>query len=97
MAYGMSYEQYWYGEPNMVKAYREAYMLRRRKENEDMWLQGMYFCKALESVIGTAFGKQRIKYVKEPFDLFPKTKIELEQEKEAERQKLINFLNRLVK
>lgn len=77
----------------MVKAYREAYMLQRRKENENMWLQGLYVCKALESVIGTAFGKQRIKYVKEPFDLFPKTKIELEQEKEAERQKLIRYLN----
>lgn len=80
----------------MVKAYREAYTLQRRKENENMWLQGMYVYKALEAVIGTAFGKNRIKYVQEPFDLFPKTKIEIEQEKEAERQKLINFLNRLV-
>lgn len=80
----------------MAKAYREAYTLRRRKENEDMWLQGMYFCKALESAIGTAFGKNKIKYVQEPFDIFPKTKLEIEQEKVKERQKLIDYLNRLV-
>jgi len=80
----------------MVKAYRESYMLQRRKENENMWLQGMYVYKALEAVIGTAFGKTKIKYVQEPFDIFPKTKLEIEQEKEAERQKLIDYLNRLM-
>lgn len=80
----------------MVKAYREAYTLRRRRDNEDMWLQGMYVYKALEAVIGTAFGKSKVKYVQEPFDIFPKTKLEIEQEKAQERQKLINFLNRLV-
>lgn len=97
MSYGMTYEQYWYGEPNMVKAFRESYTLRRRMRNEDMWLQGMYTFKALEAVIGTAFGKRQIKYPQEPFDIFPKTKLEIEQEKVAERQKLINYLNSLIK
>jgi hypothetical protein len=96
MSYGMTYEQFWYGDPNMTIAYREAYTLQRRKENEDMWLQGMYIYSALQAVIGTAFGKRQIKYEQKPFDLFPKTKLEVEQEKAQERQKLINFLNKLM-
>lgn len=81
----------------MTKAFREAYTLQRRKENENMWLQGMYVYKALEAVIGTAFGKSRIKYAQEPFDIFPKTKYEIEAEKARERKKLVNFLNSLIK
>lgn len=80
----------------MVKAYRESYTLQRRVRNEEMWLQGIYFCKALESVIGTAFGNKKIKYVQEPFNIYPKTKIEIEQEKLEQRQKLINYLNSLM-
>lgn len=97
MSYGMTYEQYWYGDPNMVKAFRDAFTLQRRMRNEDMWIQGMYIYKALEAVIGTAFGKNRIKYVEEPFDIFPKTDLEKEQENEKERQKLIDYLNSWIK
>ena len=97
MSFGMTYEQYWQGDPRMVTAYRDAYILKRRMRNEDMWLNGMYTMKSLESVIGTAFGKQKVKYVSEPFNIFPKTKLEEEQEKARERQKLINYLNSLIK
>lgn len=97
MTYGMTYEQYWYDDPKMVIAYREAFLLKRRMENENMWLQGMYICEALQSVIGTAFGKKKIKYTEKPYDIFPKTKIEIEQEIVEKRMKLIRYLDSLRK
>ena len=47
MAMGMTYEQFWDGDPEMVKAYRKAYELRRKVENQRAWLQGMYFYDAI--------------------------------------------------
>ena len=52
-------------------------------------------CHALQSVIGTAFGKQRIKYIEKPLDLFERTKAEKNQEIRNERQRLINYLDKL--
>ena len=93
MTYGMSYEQFWYGDPWMVRAFAQAYLLQRRVNNEEMWLQGVYITSALQSVIGTAFGKQRIKYFDKPLEIYEKTKAEKEQEVRNKRQKLINWLN----
>jgi hypothetical protein len=91
----MTYEQYWFGDPWMARAFAQAYLLKRRVHNEEMWIQGIYFTHALQSVIGTAFGKKQIKYIEKPLDLFEKTKAEKEQEVRAGRQKLINWLNKL--
>ena len=52
---------------------------------------------ALQTVIGTAFGKQKVKYLDKPLDIFEKTEAEKEREKRVERQKLINWLDRLKK
>lgn len=79
----------------MTRAYAQAYLLKRRVNNEEMWLQGVYICHALQSVIGTAFGKQKIKYIEKPLEIYGKTDTEKEQEARAERQKLINYLNKL--
>ena len=95
-ANGMTYDQFWYGDPNMAKAYREAFTLKRKMDNESMWLQGIYVFHALQAVIGSAFGKSRVKYVEEPFDIFPKTKMEIAQEKAKKRQKLIDYLNSMI-
>ena len=93
MTYGMTYDQFWEGDPWMVRAYAQAYLLQRRVSNEEMWLQGVYFASALQSVIGTAFGKQRIKYFEKPLEIYEKTQAEKDQEVRNERQKLINWLN----
>ena len=94
MAYGMTYEQFWYGDPWMAKAYARAYLLKKRVMNEELWLQGVYMTHALSSVIGTAFGKKKIDYINEPLDIFPKTEREKEQEILEERRKLIENLSR---
>ena len=94
MAYGMTYEQYWHGDPWMTVAYAKTHLLKRRMMNEELWLQGIYMTHALSSVIGTIFGKKKIDYIKEPLDIFPKTEREKEQEILEERRKLIENLRR---
>ena len=91
----MTYEQYWYGDPWMTRAYAQAYTMKRKVNNEEMWINGIYMVHALQTVIGNAFGKKKIEYLSKPLDLYEKTKYEKEQEARKERAKLINWLNKL--
>ena len=95
MLYGMTYEQFWYGDPWMAKFYKDKHNLERRQRNEEMWVNGMYTLAALNVALNNAFDKHKIDYLKEPFDIFPKTEAEKEAEKREERQKLIDWLSRL--
>ena len=93
MLYGMTWKEYWYGTPWMARDYKEAYYLKRRAANENLWLQGAYIRSAVESVIVSSFGGKRSEYERKPYDLFPKTHAEKQAEIENERQKLIDYLN----
>ena len=89
----MTYEQYWEGDPWMVRAYAQAYLLKRKIDNENMWIMGSYVTSALNSVIGTAFGKRRVNYIEKPIEFFPKTDMEKNAEIKEEKRKLIAWLN----
>ena len=91
----MTYEQFWFGDPWIAKAYKEKHLLERRQRNEEMWVNGAYQLSALSVALNNAFNKHKIEYLKEPFNIFPKTEAEKEAEKRSERQKLIEWLNRL--
>lgn len=72
MAIGMTYEQYWYGDPTMVRAFYEAHKLRLEHENELAWLYGAYTVKALDATVGNMFrkeGTQPSEYPKEPISI----------------------------
>ena len=92
LVYGMTWEQYWFGDPWIAEAYREAHLLRRRMINEELWISGLYNTSAFGSVIASAFGKRK-DYAEKPFDIFPKTQIEKREEERHERNKLIATLN----
>ena len=80
----MSYEQFWDGEPNMAAAYRKADQLRRKRENELLWLEGMYMREALASTVGNMFSKgNKHKYPTEPF---PVTEDEVKERREREQK-----------
>ena len=91
--YGMSYEQFWYGDPWMACAYREAHILKRRQNNEQMWIAGAYEHSAVQAVVGSTFGKRRIEYVKKPFEIFEKTKAEKELERREQIERLKQTLD----
>ena len=63
LAIGMTAEQYWDGDPMLAKYYRKADELRRKRKNEDLWIQGMYIYEALCNVspVLHAFAKRGTK------------------------------------
>ena len=80
----MTYEQFWFGEPEQVSVYRKADEIRRRRMNEELWLNGMYTADALASTVGNMFSKgNKNKYPTEPR---PITRSELEERKEREQK-----------
>ena len=93
----MTYEQYWYGDPWMTRAYAQAFLLKRRFANEDAWLQGVYITKAVNTAIANAFGDRKAKYIEQPIDIYPKTIAEKKAEVREERKKLVNWLSGLQK
>ena len=87
MSMGMTYDEFWYGEPDRVKYYRQAEEIRRKEKDYDLWLQGRYIYDALCAVspLLHAFAKngtQAEKYNEDPYPRTMKDYKEL-QEKEA--------------
>ena len=84
LAIGMTYKQFWYDRPELVVAYRRADEIRRRRMNEELWLNGMYTADALNSTVGNMFSKgQKNRYPSEPR---PITMSEIEERRERERK-----------
>lgn len=47
LSIGMTPNEYWNGDPKLVRYYREAYKIKRDRKNYEMFLQGAYFYDAL--------------------------------------------------
>ena len=60
MLYGMTYDEFWHGDPMMAPAYRKLYELRVKESDEQMHLNGVYTRYAFH-----ADGKKH-KYPKNP-------------------------------
>lgn len=79
-------------DSHLVIAYRKADELRRKRENERLWLQGMYFYDALcrVSPLLHAFNEhpEAIAYPKRPYPLSLEEAeaIEREVQKQADRE-----------
>lgn len=58
MAIGMTFDQYWYGDTHMARAFYEAYKVRQKQLNEQAWLHGVYVSHAIEATICNAFRKR---------------------------------------
>lgn len=85
----MTYEQYWKDDPILTEIYRKADKLNRDRENERLWLQGMYFYDALccVSPIFHAFAKSGTKPVPYPSRPYAITKEDAEKRKQEEEKK----------
>lgn len=83
----MTYEQYWFGDPLMVRAFFKADRIRQQRINDQAWLQGVYFYRALDATVGNMMRKQgqpTAEYPKKPFEL---SGDEIEEETVYEREK----------
>ena len=47
LSMGMSYEEYWHGQAWLARAYREAFEIRRKREEFGRWRQGAYVYSAI--------------------------------------------------
>lgn len=104
MAIGMSYEDYWDGEPEKAHAFLKAHKLKTKMENEKLWLQGLYFYEALCDVapVLNAFAKSGTKptpYVEKPYSL-TRAEAKVEDKKHAQavmekgKARMIDWMNR---
>lgn len=84
MAMGMTYEQFWYGEPTLAEVYRKADAIRRSRKNQELWLEGIYMMNALSATVGNMFSKgQKNQYPSEPLPIT----LEEQQERKEREQK----------
>lgn len=94
LAAGMTYEEYWHGEPELTQAYILADKIRREQRNYEFWLQGLYFYEAISVALSNAFGEgKKENYRDKPFDIFPPTEEEIERKQEEEAKELERRLN----
>ena len=83
---GMTYDEYWNGDPWMCRDYRKAHEIKRDEFNSNAWLQGFYNYIATQTAVGNAFrekGRQPVKYLEQPLDLHEKEKTVQEIRQEA--------------
>lgn len=73
MVVGMSYHEYWYGDPDAFAAYARLYRKRSKEEFMERdtmaWLIGSYVDAAVGHVISSAFGesgKPKASYPEQP-------------------------------
>ena len=86
---GMSYDEYWRMDCELVRAYRKAYEYRQEYDNSQLWLQGLYIYKAIEAQRpGWVFyGKKAPKpekYLEKPLAVTEELKKQYEIEKTQE-------------
>ena len=90
MSIGMSRDEFWNGDVDMVKEYREADELRYKRRNQELWLQGMYFYEALcDASALFRFSTKPVKaepYIKEPFPITAEEVREREERKMREEE-----------
>ena len=99
MLYGMTYEQYWYGAPVIAKHFRKYYKLRVNERNEELWRQGLYILDALNVALYNNVNlsdkpRQPKQYIKEPIRLFPLSAEEKQAQAEAQRNKIVENLDK---
>ena len=84
MSLGMTYDEFWNQNVDMARAYRKADELRRKRENETLWVQGLYVRDALICTVGNMFsgkGATKHEYPKEPYAI---TELEIREREERE-------------
>lgn len=78
LALGMTYEQFYRQDHTLVIAYRKAYELRQKQENENYWLMGAYVYQAIARVapllIPFNSHPKPEPYLEKPFPLYEKEK-----------------------
>lgn len=85
LSVGMTVDEFWNGPPELAKVYRDAMLLRERRENVRAWRNGLYMVHALDATVMNVFRKKSAtaaEYLSEPLPLTKKD-VEERQERDA--------------
>ena len=95
---GMTYEQFWDGEPSLTIAYRKKLELEDKRFNDRAWLQGQYNYIAVAIALQNGFRKKGAKatdYPRQPFTVGQDTDLEKEQKKAKAFNDSLAFIDRM--
>lgn len=85
----MTPDEYWHGDPWLIRDYLLAEQFKRKRENQTLWLNGMYMAQAISSTIGNAFlakGQQPNTYPERPL---PIDEDSLEEERRIQEEESV--------
>ena len=105
LAIGMSFAEYWTGDPKLAQYYRKAYQIKQDEINNSAWLQGMYIYDAVSTALHNALrGMSKNTppakdYAKQPYEFKNRVKTEEEKAKEVEleQQKALAWMENFVR
>jgi hypothetical protein len=71
--FGMSSKEFWEEDPQLYWAYRTFYLKKQeedfKRDNEYMWLQGMYIYEGFSIALHNVFSNQKKHYTDKPYNL----------------------------
>lgn len=87
LSIGMSWDQFWHGDVEMARFYRQAHEMRLRERNFEMWMQGRYIYEAIGDMVPVlhAFAKEGTQPVPYPKEPYPITEKDVREREERER------------
>ena len=88
MSIGMTFDEFWNQDVAMVRAYRKSYELKRRQQNEALWMQGLYVRDALLATVGNMFADKSAKKNEYPTEPYPVTAEQVAEKEAAERRRM---------
>ena len=103
LSIGMTAEQFWDGDADLPKYYRQADEMRVERKNQELWLQGLYVYEALCDVapILQSMAKKGTKahpYAEKPYAITEKQrKREIEEKERAVAMKGKRMMEHFVK
>lgn len=99
LSLGMTYEQYWRGDPYLTVYYQKAQKMKFDYDNQMSWLNGLYIYDAISAIVFNAWcrkeGEQPKSYSDKPYE-FDEEKRKEEIKKQAEVQAeawMVNLVN----
>lgn len=88
LSIGMSWEQFWHGDPEMARFYRQAHEMQLKQKNFELWLQGRYVYEAIGDMAPVlhAFAKEGSTPTPYPSEPYPITEKDVREREERERR-----------
>ena len=88
MSIGMTYDEFWNQDVAMARAFRKSYELKRRRQNETLWMQGLYVRDALLSTVGNMFASKSSAPIEYPAEPYPVTDEQVAEKEAAENRRM---------